>query len=315
MLSLGLLAQQTDEIDRYLLLRKIGEGGMGEVWLAEQTEPVRRRVAVKVMKSGVNSLEVIARFESERQALALMDHPAIARVFDAGTTLHGAPYFAMEYVDGLPITEYADGHGLGIRARLELFLLVCQGVQHAHQKAIIHRDLKPTNILVTEIDGRAVPKIIDFGIAKALEQKLTADTLYTRAGALVGTPKYMSPKQASSMGQDIDTRTDVYSLGVFLYELMTGVLPLDGREMVFDEFLRRLREDDVRRPSARIAGTDPRARQLRGDLDSILLKALEKDRSRRYGSPSDFAEDMERYLNHEAVTAPSLTTVSLLMAA
>jgi eukaryotic-like serine/threonine-protein kinase len=309
MLALGLSTEPADDepafgaIDRYQLLQKIGEGGMGEVWLAEQTEPVRRRVAVKVLKPGVSSREVIARFESERQALALMNHSAIAQVFDAGTTTHGAPYFAMEYVDGVPITEYAGRHRLGIRERLELFLLVCQAVQHAHQKAIIHRDLKPSNILVTETDGRAAPKIIDFGIAKAVAQKLTLDTLHTRVGAFVGTPEYMSPEQANSTGQDIDTRTDVYSLGIVFYELLTGVLPLEGCEMPFDEFMRRLREDDVRKPSSRVANTDPRAKELRGDLDSIALRALEKDRSRRYGSAADFAADIERHLRQEPVLA------------
>ena len=200
-------------IGRYRLLQKIGEGGMGEVWLAEQKEPVRRRVALKLVKAGMNTREVIARFESERQALALMDHPAIAKVFDAGSTPQGAPYFVMEYVAGVPITTYCDNHRLSTRERLELFMHVCEGVQHAHQKAIIHRDLKPSNILVTEVDGRPAPKIIDFGVAKALTQKLTADTMFTRVGALVGTPEYMSPEQAISSGEDIDTRTDVYSLG------------------------------------------------------------------------------------------------------
>jgi len=306
-------------IGRYRLLQKIGEGGMGEVWLAEQKEPVRRRVALKLVKAGMNTREVIARFESERQALALMDHPAIAKVFDAGSTPQGAPYFVMEYVAGVPITTYCDNHTLNTRERLELFVHVCEGVQHAHQKAIIHRDLKPSNILVTEVDGRAAPKIIDFGVAKALTQKLTADTMFTRVGALVGTPEYMSPEQALSSGEDIDTRTDVYTLGIILYELLAGVPPLDLRKIAFDEFLRRLREDEPPKPSTKIrtqdqatsaelAGrrdTEPRAlaKQIRGDLDSIALKALEKDRSRRYGSPSDFAADIGRYLKNEAVLA------------
>ena len=198
-------------IGRYHLLQKIGEGGMGEVWLAEQKEPVRRRVALKLIKAGMDTREVVARFESERQALALMDHPAIAKVLDAGSTPQGAPYFVMEYVAGVPITTYCDNHRLNTRERLELFMHVCEGVQHAHQKAIIHRDLKPSNILVTEVDGHPAPKIIDFGVAKALTQKLTADTMFTRVGALVGTPEYMSPEQALSSGEDIDTRTDVYS--------------------------------------------------------------------------------------------------------
>src|SRR5215467_13901626 len=222
-------------IDRYHLLQEIGQGGMGEVWLAEQKEPVRRRVALKLIKAGMNTREVIARFESERQALALMDHPAIAKVLDAGSTPQGAPYFVMEYVAGVPITTYCDNHALGTRERLELFMRVCEGVQHAHQKAIIHRDLKPSNILVTEVDGKAAPKIIDFGVAKALTQRLTAETMFTRVGVLLGTPEYMSPEQALTSGEDIDTRTDVYSLGVILYELLAGVAPLDLRKITLDE--------------------------------------------------------------------------------
>jgi non-specific serine/threonine protein kinase/serine/threonine-protein kinase len=306
-------------IDRYHLLQKIGEGGMGEVWLAEQKEPVRRRVAVKLVKAGMNTREVIARFESERQALALMDHPAIAKVFDAGSTPMGSPYFVMEYVAGVPITTYCDDHRLTTRERLELFVCVCEGVQHAHQKAIIHRDLKPSNILVTEVDGRVAAKIIDFGVAKALGQKLTVDTLFTRVGALVGTPEYMSPEQADSSREDTDTRTDVYSLGVIFYELLAGVPPLELRKIAFEEFLRRLRDVEPSKPSTKVSTedeatstevaskrqTEPRAlvKQIRGDLDSIALKALEKDRSRRYGSPSDFAADIGRYLKNEAVFA------------
>jgi eukaryotic-like serine/threonine-protein kinase len=306
-------------IDRYHLVQKIGEGGMGEVWLAEQKEPVRRRVALKLVKAGLNSREVMARFESERQALALMDHPAIAKVFDAGSTPNSAPYFVMEYVAGLPITNYCDNHRLSTRERLDLFMRVCEGVQHAHQKAIIHRDLKPSNILVINVDGRAAPKIIDFGVAKALTQKLTADTMFTRVGALLGTPQYMSPEQADSSGEDIDTRTDVYSLGIILYELLAGAPPLDMRRIAFGEFLRRLREEEPAKPSTKIRTqdaatstalahkrqTDPLAlaKEIRGDLDSITLKAIEKDRSRRYGSPSDLAADIERYLNNEAVLA------------
>jgi tetratricopeptide (TPR) repeat protein len=308
-----------DRLGRYRLLQKIGEGGMGEVWLAEQKEPVRRRVALKLIKAGMNTREVMARFESERQVLALMDHPAIAKVFDAGTTPDGAPYFVMEYVAGVPITTYCDNHRLSTHERLELFVRVCEGVQHAHQKAIIHRDLKPSNILVTELDGRAAPKIIDFGVAKALSQKLTAETMFTRVGAIVGTPEYASPEQANSSGEDIDTRTDVYSLGVIFYELLAGAPPIDLRKIAFDELLRRLREEEPSKPSAKIRTQDPAtstevarkrqtepltlARQMRGELDSIALKALEKDRSRRYGSPSDFAADIGRYLNNEAVLA------------
>ncbi len=303
----------------YRLLQPIGSGGMGEVWLAEQKQPVRRRVALKLIKAGMDTREVVARFESERQALALMDHPAIAKVFDAGSTEQGAPYFAMEYVDGIPITAYCDTHRLSTRERLELFMHVCEGVQHAHQKAIIHRDLKPSNILVTELDGQAAPKIIDFGVAKALTQKLTDHTMFTRLGALVGTPEYMSPEQTNSLSEDIDTRTDVYSLGVIFYELLAGVPPLDLRTDAFEELLRKLREEEPQRPSTKIRVLDqarwreiarrrqsePQAlvKQIRGDLDSIALKALEKERSRRYGSPSDFAADIRRYLNNEAVLA------------
>jgi eukaryotic-like serine/threonine-protein kinase len=311
-------------IGRYHLVRRIGEGGMGEVWLAEQKEPVRRRVALKLIRAGLNTREAMVRFDSERQALALMDHPAIAKVFDAGTTLQGSRYFVMEYVAGIPITDYCDKHNLSTRERLELFAHVCEGVQHAHQKAIIHRDLKPSNILVSDLDGRPAPKIIDFGVAKALTQKLTADTLYTQAGALVGTPEYMSPEQASSSGEDIDTRTDVYSLGIIFYELLAGSPPIELRKVAFEEFLRRLREEDPPKPSTRVGAqeattstqvarkrqTDAAAlvRQLRGELDSIALKALEKERSRRYPSVSELSADINRYLNNETVLAvpPSL---------
>jgi serine/threonine protein kinase len=306
------------EAGPYRLLQMIGQGGMGEVWLADQRSPVRRRVALKLIKLGMDTREVVKRFESERQALALMDHPAIAKVFDAGSTSQGRPYFAMEYVPGLSITSYCDKHKVNIRERLELFRRVCEGVQHAHQKAIIHRDLKPSNILITEVDGRPVPKIIDFGVAKALSQRLTAETMFTQLGAIVGTPEYMSPEQAESTGEDIDTRTDVYSLGVVLYELLTGALPLDYRKLAFHEILRKLREEDAPRPSTKLRTlgdesvtvaksrrTEPRtlSRQLLGDLDSITLKALEKDRSRRYGAPSDLSADIERYLRNEPVVA------------
>jgi len=249
-------------IDRYRLLQKIGEGGMGEVWLAEQKEPVRRRVALKLIKAGMNTREVIARFESERQALALMDHPAIAKVLDAGSTPQGAPYFVMEYVAGVPITDYCDNHRLSTRERLELFMRVCDGIQHAHQKAIIHRDLKPTNILVTEVDGKAAPKIIDFGVAKALTQKLTADTMFTRVGAIIGTPEYMSPEQALSSGEDIDTRSDVYSLGIIFYELLAGAPPIELRKVAFDEFLRRLRDEEPPKPSTKIRAQDHARRRI-----------------------------------------------------
>jgi non-specific serine/threonine protein kinase/serine/threonine-protein kinase len=305
-------------IGPYHLLQPIGQGGMGEVWLAEQKQPVRRRVALKLIKVGMDTREVVARFESERQALALMNHPAIAKVFDAGSTPQGRPYFVMEYVPGLAITDYCDKFQLTMRRRLELFILVCEGVQHAHQKAIIHRDLKPSNILVGEVDGKPMPKIIDFGVAKATAQRLTAETMFTRAGAMVGTPGYMSPEQADSAGMDVDTRTDVYSLGVVLYELLVGTLPLDFRKLAFHEILRRLREEDALRPSTKLGtlaeassrvaqnrGADPPtlARQLRGDLDAIALKALEKDRSRRYATPVELVADIGRYLRDEPVSA------------
>jgi eukaryotic-like serine/threonine-protein kinase len=305
-------------IGPYRLIQPIGQGGMGEVWLAEQREPVRRRVAIKLIKVGMDTREVVARFESERQALALMDHPAIAKVFDAGSTPDGRPYFAMEYVRGIPITAYCDKHKLTMPQRLELFMRVCEGVQHAHQKAVIHRDLKPSNILVSDVDGSPMPRIIDFGIAKATSQPLTAETMLTRLGAIVGTPGYMSPEQADSAGEDIDTRTDVYSLGVVLYQLLVGAPPLNFHKVPLDQIPRKLREEDAPRPSTKMRSlgddskmtaenrrTDPPtlAGQLRGDLDAIALKALEKDRSRRYGSPSDLAADIGRYLKNEPVLA------------
>jgi non-specific serine/threonine protein kinase/serine/threonine-protein kinase len=310
-------------IDSYHLLERIGQGGMGEVWLAEQRQPVRRRVAIKLIKPGMDTHEVVARFQSERQALALMDHPAIAKVFDAGSTPEGRPYFAMEYVAGMPITDYCDKHKLGMRQRLELFMLVCEGVQHAHQKAIIHRDLKPSNILVGEIDGRPMPRIIDFGVAKATSQRLSAATLHTQVGALIGTLGYISPEQADSGSEDIDTRTDVYSLGVVLYELLVGSLPFDFHRLSYDEILRLLREQDAPRPSAKIStmgrdstltaqkrGADPPAlaRQLRGDADAIALKALEKERARRYATPSELADDIGRFLRNEPVVAQRSST-------
>jgi serine/threonine protein kinase/tetratricopeptide (TPR) repeat protein len=305
-------------IGPYHMVQLIGRGGMGEVWLAEQKEPVRRRVAVKLIKAGMDTREVVARFEAERQALALMDHPAIAKVFDGGSTPLGRPYFVMEYVTGIPITAYCDQHKLTTPQRLELFVRVCEGVQHAHQKAIIHRDLKPSNILVSEVDGKPLPRIIDFGVAKATSQRLTADTMFTRFGDIVGTPGYMSPEQADSSGDDIDTRSDVYSLGVVLYELLVGALPLDFRNVPFEQVLHRLREEDAPYPSTRLRtlgeqssvtaqnrGTDPAklARQLRGDVDLITLKALEKHRSRRYTSASDLAADIQRHLKDEPISA------------
>ncbi len=295
------------ELGNYKIVEQIARGGMGVVYRAEQ-HPVRRTVALKVIKPGMDSEQVIARFEAERQALALMDHPNIARVLDAGATSSGRLYFVMELVDGLPVTEYCEKHRLDLRARLELFVSIRHAIQHAHQKGVIHRDIKPSNVLVTEFDGKPVPKVIDFGIAKAMQEPLTERRIHTQVGAVIGTFEYMSPEQAGSMGEDIDTRTDVYSLGVILYELLTGAPPFDLRRAPFDECLRRLREEEPLRPSIRLrrlGGSAPPAlaRQVQGDLDAIVLKALEKDRGRRYASPADFATDIGRYLRHEAVDA------------
>ena len=309
-------------IGRYKLLQVIGEGGFGIVYLAEQMEPVKRRVAFKVIKLGMDTREVIARFEAERQALALMDHPGIAKVLDAGATDKGRPYFVMELVKGVPITKYCDDHQLKTQERLELFITLCQAIQHAHQKGIIHRDLKPSNILVAVQDGVPVPKVIDFGIAKATQQPLTEKTLLTQFGQFIGTPVYMSPEQAEVSGLDIDTRSDIYSLGIVLYELLVGKTPLDARELMaggFEEIRRRIREEEPVKPSTR-AGTLAGAEQttvtrhrrtnsvqlsseLRGDLDWIVLKALEKDRNRRYETATSFGNDLKRYLAHEPVTA------------
>jgi non-specific serine/threonine protein kinase/serine/threonine-protein kinase len=308
-------------VGHFKLMDLVGIGGMGEVWLAEQREPVSRRAALKLIKLGMDTKEVIARFESERQALALMDHPAIAKVFDAGSTPQGRPYFVMEYVNGRPITLYCDAHRLTIRERLELFIRVCEGVQHAHQKAVIHRDLKPANILVTEVDGKALPKIIDFGLAKAMGQRLTVGTLYTRVGTMIGTPEYMSPEQAETSREDVDTRSDVYSLGVVLYEMATGTVPFDFRHLSFEDALRRVSHEEPAKPSAKVMAfgkeqaaaaawnrrTDKSSlvSSLRGDLDAIIRKALEKDRSIRYGAPLELAADIGRYLRHEPVAARS----------
>jgi eukaryotic-like serine/threonine-protein kinase len=312
-------------IGPYQLLSKIGEGGMGQVWLAEQTAPLKRQVALKLIRWGMYDDTLLRRFQAERQSLAAMDHPSIAKVFDAGATTEGQPYFVMEYVDGVPITDYCDQKKLKIRDRLELFIKVCEGVQHAHQKAIIHRDLKPANILVVEVDGKPVPRIIDFGLAKAVGTETAGDSFHTRVGGLVGTPGYMSPEQCDATAQDVDTRTDVYSLGVVLYALLAGNLPFDAAEWKtrpLDEMLRRLREEDAPRPSTKLgsdhdtlsaaaAARGTEARQLlsvvRGDLDWITMKAVERDRTRRYGTPSELAADITRYLNHEPIAARSVS--------
>jgi serine/threonine protein kinase len=314
-------------IGPYKLAEGIGAGGMGMVYLAEQQHPVRRQVALKIIKQGMDTDQVIARFEAERQALALMDHPNIAKVLDAGTTDSGRPYFVMELVKGVPITKYCDSNRLTVRDRLELFVPVCQAIQHAHQKGIIHRDIKPSNVLVTLYDGKPVPKVIDFGIAKATGQGLAEHTAFTQMGTIIGTLEYMSPEQAESTALDIDTRSDIYSLGALLYELLTGSTPLaqpDMQQAAYLEMLRKIREDEPPAPSKRLSQstgtlqttseqrkTEPGRlpRMLQGELDWIVMKALEKDRTRRYETANGFARDIERYLNGDAVEAgpPSAT--------
>lgn len=307
-------------IGPYKLLQQIGEGGMGVVFMAEQSEPFQRTVALKIIKPGMDTRQVIARFEAERQALALMDHPNIAKVLDAGTTESGRPYFVMELVKGVPITRYCDDKQLSLRARLELLVPVCQAVQHAHQKGLIHRDIKPSNVLVAEFDDRAVPKVIDFGVAKATAHKLTERTMFTEFGQLIGTLEYMSPEQAKLNQLDIDTRSDIYSLGVLMYELLTGSTPFERKrlnESAFDEMLRIIREEEPPKPSTRLSTADalpniaasrssePKKLSglVRGELDWIVMKALEKDRDRRYDTANNLAADVERYLNDETVEA------------
>jgi serine/threonine protein kinase/tetratricopeptide (TPR) repeat protein len=307
-------------IGPYRLLQQLGEGGMGTVFMAEQTEPVQRKVALKIIKPGMDSRQVIARFAAEQHALAMMDHPNIARVLDAGTTASGRPYFVMELVKGIPITEYCDEHQLTPRQRLELFVPVCQAVQHAHQKGIVHRDLKPSNVLIARYDERAIAKVIDFGVAKAVGPRLTDKTLFTEFGQMLGTVEYMSPEQAGLNQLDIDTRSDIYSLGVLLYELLTGSTPLESQRVkkaAILEVLRLVREEEVPKPSTRLSSTDqlpsisakrglePKKLSLlvRGDLDWIVMKALEKDRGRRYETANGLAADVQRYLNDEPVQA------------
>ena len=309
---------------KYKLLQQIGEGGMGSVWMADQTEPVKRRVAVKLIRvERGNPKMILSRFEAERQAIALMDHPHIAKLLDAGTTDVGQPYFVMELVKGIPLTEYCDVHKLSIPERLALFQQVCSAVQHAHQKGIIHRDLKPTNILVESHDGKPVPKVIDFGLAKATSGlQLTEHTLFTAFGNVMGTPLYMAPEQAAFNAVDVDTRADVYSLGVILYELLTGTTPITRetvKKAALDEMLKLIREQEAPKPSSRLstAGSKPNiaanrnidpaklSKLLRGDLDWVVLKALEKDRKRRYETANGLAADIQRHLSNEPVVARS----------
>src|SRR6516162_8255316 len=314
------------KIGPYKLMEQIGAGGFGLVFVAEQTEPVRRKVALKIIKPGMDSSQVIARFQAERQALALMDHPNIARVLDAGATDSGRPYYVMELVRGIPITDYCDQNHLTPRERLELFVSVCHAIQHAHQKGVIHRDIKPSNVLVTSHDGKPVAKVIDFGVAKAIHQPLTERTIYTNFAQMIGTPLYMSPEQAEMSGLDIDTRSDIYSLGVLLYELLTGSTPLAKKRVAaaaYDEIRRLIREEEPPRPSTRLSSSNSLAssaaqrhteptklsKLVRGDLDWITMKALEKDRTRRYETADGLARDIQRYLANEMVEARPPSTV------
>ncbi|MHC4331307.1 MAG: serine/threonine protein kinase, partial [Planctomycetota bacterium] len=314
-------------IDKYKLLEKIGEGGMAIVYMAEQEQPVRRRVALKIIKLGMDTKQVIARFEAERQAIAMMEHPNIAKVFDAGATETGRPYFVMELVTGVSITEYCDKNNLNTKDRLALFVQVCNAVEHAHEKGVVHRDIKPTNVMVAHHDGKPVPKVIDFGIAKATNQRLTEKTLFTRYAHIIGTPAYMSPEQAELSDLGIDGRSDIYSLGVLLYELLTGTTPFSEEELRrvgYLEMQRIIREQEPAKPSTKLSALgetlaniakhhgctpDLLTKTVRGDLDLIVMKTLEKDRMRRYERSVELANDVERHLSNEPVRAAAPSTI------